>query len=101
MQSESISYWASILVLLIILAVFFLIQNVHIMNLIKKRNETVKGQNEEDAPKKDKKESGGSSKEWQNPQVVMLEKERSARMQNLIDRLYNGENKKTKRSKKE
>ena len=58
-------------------------------------------QSKDAAPEKKEKTSGTKVKEWQNPQVVMLEKERSARMQNLIDRLYNGENKKTKRSKKE
>ena len=52
-------------------------------------------------PEKKEKTSGTKVKEWLAPQVSIIEKERSARTQNLIDRIYNGENKKTKRSKKE
>ncbi len=54
-------------------------------------------QSKDAAPEKKEKTSGTKVKEWQNPQVAMLEKERLARTQDLLDRIYG---KKMKRSKR-
>lgn len=64
----------------------------------KRRKEPEKNpQNEGETPKKKER----AEKDRADPKVQAFAKKQEVRVKDLIDRIYNGENKKTKRSKKE